>query len=975
MIRYILTKILNKYKLYLCLIIGNVSIIMIFAMIMMFREGSERKIIQKSFTESREMTGLYPASLCKEGVVESEELVALPEGTRFVDHITDVMNKKEKNWEAKAGIPCIASQRIVMYQSLETKYSFRGSGHLNVGYMEDGLNVDSPGSKLGNESFKNHYRVVKGKDLYEDISDINSEGAEILEGAIPCLVSEYTADILDLVPGEIIFFHKIIYGEESSETPLLTLYVNGVIKEKEEDYFWHKSMEEMGYMVFMSKEDFANLIQNYEKDVYYECYDSYDYRYIDVSNVYDFMGNVNKLLKSEDDLISQMPNLYEKYTEGKKSVEQMLYVIVLPLIVLVLIFIGMIAFRIIDSERGELQTLRNRGLSAPRLIGMYLIQSIILAAVSIPLGIICGYFFGKFTAGVDDFMGFSFGPNAISTRDYQFTWTMVTAGSIAGLVAVIIMMMPVILFFIKKKDRRNSSGMPAWEKYFLDVGLLIVSIYLLFNYNKQISSLSQSVLNGEGIDPVIFINATLFLFSCGMLMLRFIFYIVGIIYRIGKNRFSPVTYACFLQIIRTRKGSAVISIFLVMTVAMSLFNANMARTINANTKERIVHDTGTDVRIQEHWDITLLRTAPGAPVRWRYNEPSYNIYEKMCADGIFSQATKVVKSSDIVIEKGGDALSGVMMMGINTKEFGQVASLKDGITPEHWYNYLNALAEEPNGVIINKIMADTLKVKEGDSIELCMLHPKVTRNSGYFQTSMYKIVAIVDVWPGFSRFTYFYNDKGKLEKRENYLAVINYSNSVSTFGNIPYEVWARTDGDYESISDNLSEYYGDSGRYVDNIKSWKTDVLIEKSSSIIQITNGLFTADYLIALILCIIGYMIYWITSIRDRELLFGIYRAMGISRKEINIMIAIEQLFLSFMSILAGVGAGTIASKLFVMVFAAVYLPRVHSLPIFASSFGGDLIKLGMVLIIVIVICVIWLRRIVKGLNITEALKLGDD
>ena len=120
---------------------------------------------------------------------------------------------------------------------------------------------------------------------------------------------------------------------------------------------------------------------------------------------------------------------------------------------------------------------------------------------------------------------------------------------------------------------------------------------------------------------------------------------------------------------------------------------------------------------------------------------------------------------------------------------------------------------------------------------------------------------------------------------------------------------------------------------------------------------------------------MIYWITSIRDRELLFGIYRAMGISRGEINKMIGIEQIFLSLMSIFAGVIAGTLASKFFVKLFAAVYLPQKHNVEVFISSYGGDMIKLAIVLLIVVLVCVFWIRKIVRGLNITEALKLGDD
>ena len=79
--------------------------------------------------------------------------------------------------------------------------------------------------------------------------------------------------------------------------------------------------------------------------------------------------------------------------------------------------------------------------------------------------------------------------------------------------------------------------------------------------------------------------------------------------------------------------------------------------------------------------------------------------------------------------------------------------------------------------------------------------------------------------------------------------------------------------------------------------------------------------------------------------------------------------------MSIAAGVVAGTVASKLFAKVFAAVYLPQKHNIKVFISSYGPDLIKLAVLLLVVVFVCVFWIRRIVRGLKITEALKLGDD
>ena len=90
---------------------------------------------------------------------------------------------------------------------------------------------------------------------------------------------------------------------------------------------------------------------------------------------------------------------------------------------------------------------------------------------------------------------------------------------------------------------------------------------------------------------------------------------------------------------------------------------------------------------------------------------------------------------------------------------------------------------------------------------------------------------------------------------------------------------------------------------------------------------------------------------------------------------MIMIEQAFLSLVAIMAGIIAGVLSSKLFAKLFATFYLPQKHNIALFASSSLGDMLKLGLILLLFMVICIIWNRRIIKDLNITEALKLGDD
>ena len=143
----------------------------------------------------------------------------------------------------------------------------------------------------------------------------------------------------------------------------------------------------------------------------------------------------------------------------------------------------------------------------------------------------------------------------------------------------------------------------------------------------------------------------------------------------------------------------------------------------------------------------------------------------------------------------------------------------------------------------------------------------------------------------------------------------------------------------------------------------------------IQITNGMFTMSFLISILICSVGFLIYWIMSMKNRELLFGIYRAMGMPIKSIYGMLLNEQFFGSILPILAGGGVGALGTLLFVKLLALVYLPKKHNIAIRMFIYGGDIWKLFAVVMLVVIICLFVIWKLLKKMRIAEALKLGED
>ena len=148
-----------------------------------------------------------------------------------------------------------------------------------------------------------------------------------------------------------------------------------------------------------------------------------------------------------------------------------------------------------------------------------------------------------------------------------------------------------------------------------------------------------------------------------------------------------------------------------------------------------------------------------------------------------------------------------------------------------------------------------------------------------------------------------------------------------------------------------------------------------RKDTLFQGTNGILSLSFIVILLLCAVGYLIYWILSIRSRELLFGILRAMGMSKNEVFHILLNEQIFCGILSVLTGVGIGAAAAILYVPIIQNAYAATDQMLPLELVCGTGDLIKLFGTVVAVLIICITVLLRIVSKSNITGALKLGED
>jgi len=464
----------------------------------------------------------------------------------------------------------------------------------------------------------------------------------------------------------------------------------------------------------------------------------------------------------------------------------------------------------------------------------------------------------------------------------------------------------------------------------------------------------------------------MFILGAGLLFLRIYPLLVSFVFWAGKKLWTPALYASFIHVGRSGGQEQFLMLFLILALSLGIFNANAARTLNRNIEEKVMYDTGADIAIKAKWDTNQISFGGDMPGPSMMNEPdimnsSGDSGPVIYIEPPFQQftelsgvelATKVFRKNNVELRSIAGSSYNVELMGIIPDEFGKVSWLRPGLLPYHWYNYLNLMAESPTAFLASRSVQEKYKLKEGDSIYITW------KGQTYLEGYIY---AFVDYWPTF-------NPNLKTSRGEPLdLIVANLSYIQAKMSLEPYEVWIRREQDatdtqvYNDIHEKKIE--------LSDIKFTKNEIIKKKNDPMLQGTNGALTMGFVITMLISAIGFLIYWILSIRSRALQFGIFRAMGLSMRNIIVMLICEQVFISGTAVLMGIVIGGLTCDLYIPLIQIAYSVEELALPFKVFAYGDDYIKLYSIVGTMLFSGIAILGALVSKININQAIKLGED
>ncbi len=798
-------------------------------------------------------------------------------------------------------------------------------------------------------------------------------GETAASDSIDVLVDEATADTLGLQVGEAF----TLFGADNNTR--LPLHIAGVWRPRDPAApFWFYQPDAFAETLLTSEGQFIDRVaplldEPVSSAVWYQVYDGGRVRPNNIESLLQNVGVVEARVTSllDGTTLDVSPvNALQDYGRSNNLLTLTLTIFSIPLIGIILYFIGLIANMVVQRGQSEIAIWRSRGMTKGQIAGVYLLEGLLVGGLGVAGGLWLGTQIARLMGRTRTFLDPSILSGSGAGELVPVLSGTVVAYALVGVgMALLALMVPALMaarhtIVTMRWQQARKIQTPIWQRFYLDVLLLIPPLYGWYQLSRQGTLMLFGGSNDPFANPLLFLVPVLFCFSLALVAIRFFpFLIAGLAWLVEK--LPGITLLLTLrQLARASTQYTGPLLLLTLTISLAGFTASMAVTLDDHLTDQIYYQVGTDLNLAELGEDTersrqpqdpLAQVTQTTPLPADENEPRWlflPVTDHLLVDGIKGAAR--VGEYSAVSSIGGRQQSGEIL-GIDRMDLAQVAFFRpDFAANESLGGLLNRLAVQRDHILVNRDFMRRNNLQVGDPLRLTI------GAFDEFATAEFTIAGPLDLFP-------------TLYPQEGPFFVANLDHLHEALGGtFPYNVWLRTDPDVPS-SQIVSEVRA-LGFSVITAQDARDQIKEEQTRPERQGLFGLLSAGFLAAALLTVLGFLVYAVVSFHQRTIQLGMLRATGLSLEQMAAYLAGEQAALIFAGVGLGTALGVVASRLFIP-FLQVGEGNTAVTPPFVVQIAWE--QLGTIytlFAVMFIIAVLVLIILVARMRIFEAVKLGE-
>ena len=410
-----------------------------------------------------------------------------------------------------------------------------------------------------------------------------------------------------------------------------------------------------------------------------------------------------------------------------------MFVVLVLIAIVILYYVATLSSLVVEDRRNEVALLRSRGANSTQILMVFVMEGLTIAALSVVFGPILA-------AAAISVLGLTpafsdLGAGGVLTVSLSSgAYLMAALGGVLSFVALIFPAFRASQMSVTQERQRSArpTDLPFFQRYYLDVLLLIVGILLFRQLTEQGSVVARNLFGEIAVNQMLLAVPGIILVASAMVLLRLFPVVMNLLSRLLSNWLPAGMVMGVWQMARNPAHYARLSLLLILTAGLGIFAASFSATLDRSFVERVLFFTGSDVRLNGNLPVSSYRRGLSEDDQFKSKGILRERYEQMPG----------VKSVSLVRRSSGHDLSKIFggtydMVAVEPENFTDVAWFREDFAGRPMNELFSSLTPEggPEGIPIPSGSANlNVRVKPDRNHPSILMSARVLDSRGRYYT-------------------------------------------------------------------------------------------------------------------------------------------------------------------------------------------------------------------------------------------------